>query len=65
MPTSRLRYSPVFIRSVDAIFLGERIHLGALFRPGLPVILLARSGFFSLFKVCFNEQRRRFSLERY
>jgi len=50
---------------VDAIVLGKKIHLEAVFRPGLPIVLLGREDFFSSFKVSFDQQQKIMTLESY
>lgn len=50
---------------VDAIFEGERLALNALFRPGLPLILLGRNDFFAYFKIHLDQRAKTFRLERY
>ncbi|HEX4344168.1 MAG TPA: hypothetical protein VHZ31_01270 [Solirubrobacteraceae bacterium] len=55
----------VYQPGVDAIVMGEKIHLGATFNQGLPVILLGRCDFFALYRVSFDERRQQFGLDRY
>ena len=55
------RYAP----GIEVVFEGDRLRLHALFRPGLPLILLGREDFFSYFKVCFDQPQHSFSLERF
>ncbi len=55
------RYAP----GVDALVMGHKVHLEAVFRPGLPVILLGREDFFQEFKVFFDQRKKTFRLERY
>jgi hypothetical protein len=50
---------------VDALVFGQKIHLEAVFRPGLPIILLGREDFFSYFKVAFDQRGKTFELEAY
>jgi hypothetical protein len=50
---------------VNAIFEGERLALNALFRPGLPLILLGRKDFFAYFKIQMDQRAQTFRLERY
>jgi hypothetical protein len=50
---------------VDAIVLGQKIHLEAVFRPGLPIILVGREDFFSYFKVAFDQKAKIMRLESY
>ena len=58
----------VWTPGVDAIFMGEKIHLSAMFRivkEGTVPILLGRDDFFAHYKVCFEHRERRFSLMPY
>jgi hypothetical protein len=55
------RWSP----GVDALVLGQKIHLEAVFRPGLPIVLLGREDFFSYFKVSFDQKAKVTRLESY
>jgi hypothetical protein len=50
---------------VDAVIMGRKVHLEAIFRPGLPVILLGREDFFQEFKVSFDQRKKTFRLESY
>jgi hypothetical protein len=50
---------------VDALVLGQKIHLQAVFRPGLPIVLLGREDFFSYFKVAFDQKAKIMRLESY
>lgn len=50
---------------VDAVVMGRRVHLEAVFRPGLPVILLGREDFFQAFRVSFDQRKKTFRLEPY
>jgi hypothetical protein len=50
---------------VDALVMGHKVHLNALFRPGLPLILLGRHDFFEEFKVAFDQRSKTFRLRRY
>jgi hypothetical protein len=50
---------------VDALVLGQKIHLHAVFRPGLPIILLGREDFFRYFKVTFDQEAMIMRLESY
>jgi hypothetical protein len=50
---------------VEAIILGRKIRLGAVFRPNLPIILLGRDDFFHTFKVSFDQRRKTFTVEPY
>ncbi len=50
---------------VDALVLGQKIHLEAVFRPGLPIVLLGREDFFSYFKVIFDHRQKIMRLESY
>jgi hypothetical protein len=50
---------------VDAIVLGQKIHLEAVFRPGLPIVLLGREDFFDYFKVSFDHKAKTMRLESY
>jgi hypothetical protein len=43
---------------VDALVLGQKIHLEAVFRPGLPILLLGREDFFTYFKVSFDQKAK-------
>jgi len=60
-PTTNYVYSA----GLDAIVMGEKIHLNATFNEGLEVVLLGRCDFFALYKVSFDERAQQFSLERY
>lgn len=48
---------------VDALFLGQKIHLNAVFRPGLVPVLLGREDFFNHFMVRIDNPRKRFWLK--
>lgn len=50
---------------VDALVLGHKVHLQAVFRPGLPIVLLGREDFFSYFKVSFDQRAKTMRLESY
>jgi len=50
---------------VDALLLGQKIHLEAVFRPGLPIVLLGREDFFSCFKVSFDQKAKTMHLASY
>ena len=50
---------------VDALILGQKIHLEAVFRPGLPILLLGREDFFTYFKVSFDQKAKIMRLESY
>jgi hypothetical protein len=54
-----------FDPGVDAIVVGRKIHLEAVFRPGLPIILLGREDFFQAFKVSFDQPKKTFRVEDY
>ena len=55
----------LWVPGVDAIFIGVKIHLQAVFRPGLPVILLGREDFFTYFRVTFDQAARVVTVEPY
>jgi hypothetical protein len=49
---------------VDAIVMGRKIHLEAIFRPGLPIVLLGREDFFDKFKaITIDQPNKTFRLE--
>lgn len=50
---------------VDALIMGQKVHLEAVFRPGLPIVLLGREDFFACFKITFDQRNVTFRLERY
>jgi len=50
---------------VEAVVMGRKIHLEAVFRPGLPVILLGREDFFQEFTISFDQRAKTFRLEWY
>ena len=50
---------------VDALVLGQKIHLEAVFRPGLPILLLGREDFFTYFKVSFDQKAKIMRLVSY
>jgi hypothetical protein len=50
---------------VDALVYGQKIHLEAVFRPGLPILLLGREDFFTYFKVSFDQKAKLMRLESY
>jgi hypothetical protein len=50
---------------VEALVLGQKIHLEAVFRPGLPIVLLGREDFFSYFRVSFDQRAKIMRLESY
>jgi Aspartyl protease len=59
--TTNYAYRP----GIDAIVMGRKIHLQASFNPGLPVILLGREDFFSLYRVTFDQRVSSFTVEAY
>lgn len=50
---------------IKAVHAGETLHLSAMFRPDLPLILLGRDDFFAHYKVGFDHRNQKFSLEPY
>ena len=42
---------------------GQKIHLEAVFRPGLPILLLGREDFFTYFKVSFDQKAKLMRLQ--
>lgn len=59
--TTRLRAAT----PIQSELLGKTLNLTAQFEAKLPVILLGRKDFFSVFKVNFDQRKSRFSLEAY
>ena len=55
----------LYAPGLDAVVAGHKVHLHALFRRGLPVILLGREDFFEYFKVSFDQRRKSFVIEIY
>lgn len=58
----------VWAPGVDAILMGEKVHLSAMFRivqVGTVPILLGRDDFFAHYRVSFEHRDRRFFLEPY
>jgi hypothetical protein len=50
---------------VDAIVMGKKIHLEAVFNAGLSVVLLGREDFFQLYKIAFHQRAKTFTLTPY
>jgi hypothetical protein len=59
--TTNYAYQP----GIDAIVMGQKIHLQASFNPGLPVILLGREDFFALYRVAFDQKTNTFTVDPY
>ena len=47
-----------YAAGVDAIFMARKIRLCASFNTGLPVILLGREDFFSMYLILFDERAK-------
>jgi hypothetical protein len=52
-------------QGVDALVLGQKVHLEAVFRPGLPILLLGREDFLSYFRASFDQRAKIMRLESY
>ncbi len=50
---------------LQAELMGRTLNLHAEFEPNLPIVLLGRTDFFTVFKVAFDERKRRFTLTPY
>lgn len=55
----------VYVQGVDAIIMGRKLHLEAVFCEGLKVALLGRSDFFQEYKVFFDQRSMTFRVESY
>jgi hypothetical protein len=51
--------------AIVAEIAGRKIALSPVFSEGLPIILLGRQDFFSVFKIVIDEKKQRFSLHPY
>jgi hypothetical protein len=55
----------VYEPGINAVIMGRKIHLNAVFRPMLPIIILGREDFFAEYKVSFDQRGPSFRVESY
>ncbi len=54
----------VFLGDIEAMVLGERLPLSAIFLAGLDFVLLGRRDFFDWFRILFDQRAKTFTIER-